>query len=109
MPFATHIDHLMPRALRVVCPCAHCVSEVTGRRLLDPATVPDDLGLVDMQPVGNYAYRLLFDDGHDSGIYSWEYLYRLGADRERLWADYLEELEAAGKSRASGVIFTSAV
>ena len=68
---------LMPRALRVVCPCAHCISEVTGRRLLVPATVPDDLGLVDMQPVGNYAYRLLFDDGHDSGIFRLELLHEM--------------------------------
>lgn len=68
---------LTPRNLRVVCPCAFCVSEVTGERLLDPATVPADLKLVDMQPVGNYAYRLLFSDGHDSGIYRLELLHEL--------------------------------
>lgn len=68
---------LMPHALRVVCPCAFCVSEVTGERLLDPTSVPEDLKLVDMQPVGNYAYRLLFSDGHDSGIYRLELLHEL--------------------------------
>lgn len=70
---------LAPRALRIVCPCAFCVSEVTGERLLDPASVPEDLGLKDMQPVGNYAYRLLFSDGHDSGIYRLELLHELCA------------------------------
>jgi ATP-binding protein involved in chromosome partitioning len=68
---------LMPRVFRLECPCAHCVSEVTGRRLLDPASVADDLGLVDMQPVGNYAYRMLFSDGHDSGIFRLELLHQL--------------------------------
>lgn len=62
------------RALRLACPCALCVHEVTGRPLLDPAAVPADLGLRDMQPVGNYAYRILFSDGHDSGIYTLERL-----------------------------------
>lgn len=62
------------RALRLACPCALCVHEVTGRPLLDPESVPADLALRDMQPVGNYAYRILFSDGHDSGIYTLERL-----------------------------------
>lgn len=60
--------------MRIECPCAFCVSEVTGKRLLDPETVPDDLQLKDMQPTGNYAYRLLFSDGHHSGIFKLELL-----------------------------------
>ncbi|MCH2101756.1 MAG: DUF971 domain-containing protein [Planctomycetes bacterium] len=68
---------LRPRDLRIACPCAFCVSEVTGERLLDPTTVPEDLSVVDMQPVGNYAYRLLFSDGHDSGIYRLELLHAM--------------------------------
>lgn len=56
--------------LRVGCPCAFCVNEVTGERMLDPATVQAGIGLKDMQPVGNYAYRLLFDDGHHTGLYT---------------------------------------
>ncbi|RMH03856.1 MAG: DUF971 domain-containing protein [Planctomycetota bacterium] len=71
------------RDLRLECPCAHCVSEVTGRRLLDPATVPEDLGLQDMKPVGNYAYRCLFSDGHDSGIYPLELLRALSEESAR--------------------------
>lgn len=65
---------LAPRQLRVRCPCALCVSEATGRRTLDPALVPAELQLQDMQPVGRYAYRCLFSDGHDSGIYTLELL-----------------------------------
>ncbi len=65
---------LAVRALRLACPCALCVHEVTGKPLLDPAGVAADVGLQDMQPVGNYAYRILFSDGHDSGIYTLERL-----------------------------------
>jgi DUF971 family protein len=57
------------------------------------------VGLVDARPVGAYALRLVFDDGHDTGLYSFDELYRLGKDHDRVWADYLRELEAAGKSR----------
>lgn len=60
--------------LRIACPCAFCVDELTGARRLDPASVPQGVELADMQPVGHYAYRLLFGDGHDSGIYTLESL-----------------------------------
>jgi DUF971 family protein len=43
-----------------------------------------------LEPVGNYAVRIVFDDGHDSGLYSWDFLLKLGRDRERIWADYLQ-------------------
>ncbi len=52
-----------------------------------------------LQPQGNYAVRITFTDGHDSGIYSWKYLYELGRDHDANWADYLRRLEAEGKSR----------
>lgn len=68
---------LSPWTLRVHCPCALCVSEATGRRILDPATVPEDVGLKDMQPVGRYAYRCLFGDDHDTGIYTLDALRRI--------------------------------
>ncbi len=51
------------------------------------------------EPVGNYAVRLTFDDGHDTGLYSWTLLYRLGRDRETIWRAYLERLKAQGKTR----------
>ncbi len=52
-----------------------------------------------MEPVGNYAVRLIFDDGHDTGIYSWELLHRLGRERDHRWRAYLQALERAGLSR----------
>ena len=52
-----------------------------------------------LEPVGNYAVRLLFDDRHDTGIYSWEYLHELGRKHESNWKTYLARLEQAGKSR----------
>jgi DUF971 family protein len=58
------------RALRISCPCAFCVNELTGKRMLDPASVSADISLKDMQPVGNYAYRVLFDDGHHTGLFT---------------------------------------
>lgn len=63
---------------------------VAGRRLV---------AIIGAEPVGNYAVRLRFDDLHDTGIYSWAYLYRLGREGAALWANYLEKLAAAGLSR----------
>jgi DUF971 family protein len=63
---------------------------VSGKRLV---------GITGVEPVGNYAVRLSFDDGHDTGIYSWDYLYRLGEERDRRWRDYLAALAARGLSR----------
>jgi DUF971 family protein len=63
--------------LRFLCPCAHCVSEISGKRIIKRDDVAPDIALVDMQPVGNYAYRILFSDGHDSGIYPLKYLHQL--------------------------------
>lgn len=58
-----------------------------------------NVGLRDITPVGRYAIKLAFDDGHDSGLYSWEYLYELIENRAANWADYLRRLEEAGASR----------
>jgi DUF971 family protein len=62
--------------LRRLCPCAQCVSEVTGVRVHDPATVPADLHQSNLGMVGNYAISMEFSDGHHTGIYTWEYLPR---------------------------------
>lgn len=66
------------RELRLACPCAHCVHEISGRRMLEPSAVPEIVAVRDMQPTGRYGYRILFDDGHDSGIYPLELLAELG-------------------------------
>jgi len=57
------------------------------------------VGILEVEPVGHYAIRIVFDDLHDTGLYSWPYLYTLGVERERLWQDYLAALAAAGLSR----------
>jgi DUF971 family protein len=57
------------------------------------------VGITGVEPVGHYAVRLLFDDGHDSGIFSWDYLYRLGQEQDRRWREYLAALAARGLSR----------
>ncbi|WP_236216969.1 gamma-butyrobetaine hydroxylase-like domain-containing protein [Pseudomonas rhodesiae] len=55
--------------------------------------------LTKIEPAGQYALKLTFDDGHDSGLFTWHYLYQLAVRQETLWADYLAELKAAGKTR----------
>lgn len=57
------------------------------------------VALADLQPIGRYAVRIVFSDGHDSGLYSWDELHRLGRDQASLWADYLRRLEREGLSR----------
>ena len=60
--------------LRDLCPCAGCVEEGTGRKMLDPATIPADIRPVDVQAVGNYAIQIHWSDGHSTGIYTWQVL-----------------------------------
>lgn len=83
--------------LRVESPSAevqgHGASQkqvVAGRR---------EVGIIALEPVGNYAIRIKFDDLHDTGIFSWQYLRELGENQDRLWADYLKALAAKGLSR----------
>jgi len=57
------------------------------------------VGLAGLEPVGNYGVKPTFTDGHDSGIYTWDYLYQLGAQQDRFWADYEARLQAAGVDR----------
>lgn len=61
----------------------------------------EDVGIEKINPVGHYAVSLVFDDGHDSGIYSWDWLYKLGVNQESNWRDYLDRLKAAGHERKS--------
>jgi DUF971 family protein len=59
----------------------------------------ETVGIADICPVGSYAVKIVFDDGHDSGLYDWQYLYELGRKQAVLWADYLDRLRAAGHTR----------
>ena len=83
--------------LRVESPSA----EVQGHTPSQRQTVSGrrQVGIAGVEPVGNYAVRLIFDDGHDTGIYSWEILHRLGREQPRLWAAYLDALASRGLSR----------
>jgi DUF971 family protein len=65
------------RRLRCECGCAGCVDERTGVRTLDVETVPGNIGITNMELVGNYALKFVFSDGHDTGIYSWDRLHRI--------------------------------
>lgn len=65
------------KALRDACPCAQCVEEWTGRKVLDPATIPDDIRPLEIAAVGNYAVQITWSDGHSSGIYDWKTLRQL--------------------------------
>ena len=67
-------DYLSSRALRIACPCAECVDEITGERRLDPERVPEDLRIDRWETVGRYALRFHFSDGHDAGIFTFESL-----------------------------------
>ena len=83
--------------LRVESPSA----EVQGHSPSQKQIVPGrrHVGITAIEPVGNYAVRLVFDDLHDTGIYSWDYLHELGRDQDRRWAAYLAALDARGLRR----------
>jgi len=83
--------------LRVESPSAEVQGHTPSQKVV--VAGKRDVAIRDLEPVGNYAVRIVFDDGHDTGIYSWSYLYRLGRDRERIWQAYLEALAARGLSR----------
>lgn len=83
--------------LRVYSPSSAVAGYHSKRPVLQVGK--EQVNIVDMQQVGNYALKLVFDDHHKSGLYTWRYLYDLGANREAHWADYLRRLAAAGRQR----------
>lgn len=83
--------------LRVESPSAEVQGHGPGQRKVVPGKRL--VGIEAIEPVGQYAVRLVFDDGHDTGIYTWDYLRQLGVDQERRWADYLDALASKGFSR----------
>ncbi len=64
----------------------------------------EDVNIVSLEPVGHYAVKIHFDDGHDSGLYSWDWLYDLGKNQTRHWAAYLDKLRASGHEHSRGQI-----
>ncbi len=83
--------------LRVYSPSAEVRGHGAGQETLQVGK--KDVEIKHIEPVGHYAVVLVFSDGHDTGIYSWDYLYDLGSRQDALWQDYLQRLEAAGASR----------
>ena len=83
--------------MRVYSPSAEVMGHGPGQEVLQ--TGKRDICVVELEPIGNYAVKPVFSDGHQSGIFSWDYLYEMGVSQASLWDDYNRRLEAAGMSR----------
>jgi DUF971 family protein len=92
--------------LRVFSPSAEVRGHGPGQETLQ--TGKRNVSITALEPVGNYAVQPTFSDGHNSGIYSWDVLYYLGANQQALWDDYLARLETAGANRDVDLTLTSA-
>lgn len=88
---------LSAELLRVESPSAEVQGHGPGQKVLVAGR--QHVAIIGAEPVGNYAIKLVFDDLHDSGIYTWDFLYWLGQNQDRVWAEYLDALDAAGKHR----------
>ena len=87
--------------MRVYSPSAEVQGHGPGQEVLQ--TGKQGVLVTDLSLVGNYAVKPVFDDGHDTGLFTWQYLYKLGAEQNQLWADYEARLVAAGKSRSASM------
>lgn len=88
--------------MRVYSPSAEVQGHGPGQETLQ--TGKREVELTDLQPVGNYAVKPVFSDGHESGIFTWDYLYRLGRDESDLWAQYERRLKEAGLQRDAAMV-----
>ena len=88
---------LSAELLRVPSPSAEVKGHAAGEGVLE--TGKEAVNIASIEPVGRYAVRLVFDDGHNTGLYTWALLHELCAEKDRKWARYLERLEQAGKPR----------
>ena len=87
--------------LRVYSPSAEVRGHGPGQEVLQVGK--KDVDITAIEPVGSYAVQLVFSDGHDSGLYSWDTLYDMGANQDTMWKHYLERMQAAGASRAAAM------
>ena len=83
--------------LRVHSPSAEVRGHGPGQEVLQ--TGKESVDITALEPIGHYALRIVFDDGHDTGLYSWRYLYELGTDKQVRWQAYLDRLTEAGYAR----------
>jgi DUF971 family protein len=86
--------------LRVYSPSAEVRGHGPGQEVLQVGK--KEIEITAIEPVGSYAVQPRFSDGHDSGLYSWDYLYEIGMDRDQLWQQYLQRMQEAGASREPG-------
>jgi DUF971 family protein len=87
--------------LRVYSPSAEVRGHGPGQEVLQPGK--KEVEITAIEPVGNYAVKIVFSDGHDTGLYSWDYLYELGKNETKLWQQYVEKLAVAGLYREAVV------
>ncbi len=97
LSYADAVHELSFEFLRVYSPSAEVRGHGPGQEVLQVGK--REVDILELEPVGMYAIKPRFSDGHDTGIYSWDYLYQLAMRRDDAWADYLRRLEAAGASR----------
>lgn len=88
--------------MRIYSPSAEVQGHGPGQEILQ--TGKREVGVVALEPIGNYAVKPVFSDGHESGLFTWDYLYHLGADESRLWDDYQRRLDAAGVARDAPMV-----
>ena len=88
--------------MRVYSPSAEVQGHGPGQEVLQ--TGKREVDIVALEPVGNYAVKPVFSDGHDSGLFTWDYLYRLGAEQGQLWQDYERRLQSAGVTRDTPMV-----
>jgi DUF971 family protein len=97
--------------MRVYSPSAEVKGHGPGQETLQVGK--REVGIKGVEPVGNYAVKPLFTDGHESGIFTWDYLYKLGSEQQALWQDYMHRLQAAGfegdSGRATGTVLPGAL
>jgi DUF971 family protein len=98
--FANGARYRLPyEFLRVHSPSAEVRGHGPGQEVLQ--TGKQDVNVLGIEPVGSYAMKIVFDDGHDTGLYTWEFLCHLGEHQDELWQEYLQRLETSGASRTS--------
>jgi DUF971 family protein len=95
---ADDVSRLPFRLVRQSCPCAVCVDEFTGRQLLIPESVPEDINLLDAALSGNYAMKFRWSDTHDSGLFTWDHLRRIDSRRK---VDALQKADDQPKGTAT--------
>ena len=92
--------------MRIYSPSAEVQGHGPGQEILQ--TGKREVNMVELEPIGNYAVKPVFSDGHESGLFTWDYLYHLGADESQLWADYERRLQAAGVARDASMVVAGA-